>query len=254
MRKINEELIGKDNVKEQATGTEVSDFVTDEPNAEGAQPLRKQRGRSEQTQSALDEQLFDDEGNPEDADSQDVRKFSERFQGEEEIIEDEDIKFKEDTAEQGEYPDLPAAQSEAAQAGEDRDEKVSMRHGRNLNEDRDGASELQEGSTGLVTKPSESQNLPSNEVEGWMENLEFILDIPLQIDVQLGQTKMPLGKVLEISSGSIIKLNKSESDSVELIINGKLVAEGQIVVTDGNALGVQVTSIVNRVERIRSLR
>jgi flagellar motor switch protein FliN/FliY len=87
-----------------------------------------------------------------------------------------------------------------------------------------------------------------------MENLELILDIPLQIDIQLGQTKMPLNEVLELASGSIIKLNKSESDPVELLINGKLVAEGKIVVTEGNILGIQVSSVVNRVERIRSLK
>ncbi|HIE28971.1 TPA: hypothetical protein EYP66_16980 [Candidatus Poribacteria bacterium] len=130
--------------------------------------------------------------------------------------------------------------------------KSGRRH-KNIDKDKNEDVAL-EPQPDFQTAPSESQNLPSNEVNSWMENLEFILDIPLQIDIQLGQTKIPLKEVLELSPGSLIKLNKSESAPVELLINGKLIAEGQIVVTEENTLGVQVTSIVNRVERIRSLR
>ena len=173
----------------------------------------------EQEKNALYDKLFDDESDSED------------FDGEEEVT-DEDV---------AEYTKRAAHKVSAERNEQER--KVSAQKGNNINEDRNNASKPQ---ANFQTAPSEPKN--------WMENLELILDIPLQIDIQLGQTKIPLREVLELSSGSIIKLNKSESDSVELLINGKLVAEGQIVVTNRNTLGVQVTSIVNRVERIRSLR
>jgi len=234
--KINEELIGQDGVKEHPTGTEVSGSVTGEPKAVGVGERSEQilSELAKQTSNSLDEQLFDDEAELEGPDSPGPTKRG--FRSKEE---DEDKELSEYTAEQVEHPD------------EDGDEKIYRRHENNLNEDKSGAPESH---AGFQAAPSESQNLPSNEGKGWMENLEFILDIPLQIDIQLGQTKIPLREVLEISSGSLIKLNKSESAPVELLINGKLIAEGQIVVTDGNTLGVQVTSIVNRVERIQSLR
>jgi flagellar motor switch protein FliN/FliY len=85
-------------------------------------------------------------------------------------------------------------------------------------------------------------------------NLDLVLDIPLAMQVQLGETRMTLREVLKLGVGSLIRLNKSEAESVELYINGKLVATGQIVTTPEGTVGVQVHSIVTRMERIRSLK
>lgn len=85
-------------------------------------------------------------------------------------------------------------------------------------------------------------------------NLDLVMDIPLAIQVQLGETRMTLREVLKLGAGSLIRLNKSESEAVELFVNGKLVATGQIVTTPEGAVGVQVHSIVTRMERIRSIK
>ena len=84
-------------------------------------------------------------------------------------------------------------------------------------------------------------------------NMDILLDVPLSVHVQVGQTRMPLREVLKLGPGSILRLNKNEGDGVELYINGRLIANGQIIQTPEGNLGVEVTSIVNRAERMRSV-
>lgn len=92
------------------------------------------------------------------------------------------------------------------------------------------------------------------EEEALPEHLDLVLDIPLTVQVQLGEARLTLREVLKLGAGSLIRLNKSESEAVELYVNGKLIATGQIVTTPEGTVGVQVHSIVTRLERIRSLR
>jgi flagellar motor switch protein FliN/FliY len=84
-------------------------------------------------------------------------------------------------------------------------------------------------------------------------NMDILLDVPLSVHVQVGQTRMPLREVLKLGPGSILRLNKHEGEGVELYINGRLIANGQIIQTPEGNLGVEVTSIVNRAERMRSV-
>jgi flagellar motor switch protein FliN/FliY len=84
-------------------------------------------------------------------------------------------------------------------------------------------------------------------------NMEILLDVPLAVHVQVGQTRMPLREVLKLGPGSILRLNKNEGDGVELYINGRLIANGQIIQTPEGNIGVEVTSIVTRAERLRSV-
>ncbi len=85
-------------------------------------------------------------------------------------------------------------------------------------------------------------------------NLDFILDVSLEISVQLGQARMSLKEVLELGPGEVVRLDKLDGDPVDLLINNKLIAEGQIVVTENDTLAIQIISIKNRVERIQSLK
>ena len=87
-----------------------------------------------------------------------------------------------------------------------------------------------------------------------MANLDFILDVSLEISVQLGQARMSLKEVLELGPGNVVKLDKLDGDPVNLLINNKLIAEGQIVVAENDTLAIQIISIKNRVERIQSLK
>ena len=85
-------------------------------------------------------------------------------------------------------------------------------------------------------------------------NIDMLLDIPLSIHVRLGETKMALRDVLKLAPGEIIRLNRSEGDGVELYVNGRMIATGQIIQTPEGNIGVEIGSIVTRAERLRSVK
>ncbi|MCH4827641.1 flagellar motor switch phosphatase FliY [Planococcus halocryophilus] len=84
-------------------------------------------------------------------------------------------------------------------------------------------------------------------------NLNLLLDIPLQVTVELGRTKRMVKDILEISQGSIIELDKLAGEPVDILINNKLIAVGEVVVIDEN-FGVRVTDVLSTAERISKLR
>lgn len=83
-------------------------------------------------------------------------------------------------------------------------------------------------------------------------DLELILDIPLDVKVELGQVKMIVNDLLQLSQGSVIDLKKPVGDSVDIYIGDKLIAKGEVVVAD-ETLGIRVTDIASPAERVRSL-
>lgn len=84
------------------------------------------------------------------------------------------------------------------------------------------------------------------------QNLEMLLDVDLELSVSFGHTTLVLQEVLKLSSGSIVELNRSANDPVELLVNDAVVARGEVVVVDGN-YGIRITEVVSPRERIRSL-
>lgn len=84
------------------------------------------------------------------------------------------------------------------------------------------------------------------------KNLELLMDIKLELTVELGRCQLPVKKVLELTRGSIIELDKIAGESVELFANGKHVANGEVVVIEDN-FGLRITSITDPEERIKSL-
>lgn len=84
-------------------------------------------------------------------------------------------------------------------------------------------------------------------------NLDLILDVPLNISVVLGRTKKSIKEILDLSTGSLIELDKLAEEPVEILVNGKKIAFGEVVVVDEN-FGVRITSIVSSAERIKSLK
>lgn len=83
-------------------------------------------------------------------------------------------------------------------------------------------------------------------------NLELLLDIQLPVVVRMGQTDMQMGELLKLTPGAILELNRSADAPVELLVNGKLIAKGEVVVVDGN-FAFRITEIETRAARIRSL-
>ena len=83
-------------------------------------------------------------------------------------------------------------------------------------------------------------------------NLDLIVDIPVRITVELGRTRKTIGEVLNMAPGSVVELEKMAGEPVDVLVNGKLVARGEVVVID-ESFGVRVTEIVSKTERIRSM-
>lgn len=85
------------------------------------------------------------------------------------------------------------------------------------------------------------------------KNIDLILDVPLDISVVLGRTKKNIKDILNLGTGSLIELDKLAEEPVEILVNGKRVAYGEVVVVDEN-FGVRITSIISSEDRIKSLK
>ncbi|CAG7623626.1 flagellar motor switch phosphatase FliY [Paenibacillus allorhizosphaerae] len=94
---------------------------------------------------------------------------------------------------------------------------------------------------------------PSNMSPVEDSNLNLLLDIPLKVTVELGRTNKVIKDILELSLGSIIELDKLAGEPVDILVNNKLIAKGEVVVIDEN-FGVRVTDIVNQWDRIQKLQ
>ena len=83
--------------------------------------------------------------------------------------------------------------------------------------------------------------------------IEFLLDIPLEVSVELGRTKMLINDLLQLGQGSVIELDKLAGDPVEILVNQRLVARGEVVVVN-EKFGIRLTDILSPMERIRKLK
>jgi len=84
------------------------------------------------------------------------------------------------------------------------------------------------------------------------QNMELIKDVPLQVTVRLGKSKMKIKDILELGEGSIVELDKLAGEPVDLLVNGKLVAKGEVVVID-ESFGFRVKDIISPMERINNI-
>jgi flagellar motor switch protein FliN/FliY len=85
-----------------------------------------------------------------------------------------------------------------------------------------------------------------------MKDLDFLLDIPLEISVELGRTKMLINDLLQLGQGSVIELTKLAGEPLEILINQKLIARGEAVVVN-EKFGVRITDIISPMERVKQL-
>jgi flagellar motor switch protein FliN/FliY len=81
--------------------------------------------------------------------------------------------------------------------------------------------------------------------------LDLLLDVELPVSVSFGKTQMPLQQVLKWTSGSIVELESTVNEPVEVVVNNCVIARGEVVVVDGN-YGVRIQQIVSRAERLQS--
>lgn len=101
-------------------------------------------------------------------------------------------------------------------------------------------------------KPAEFTELKKTGVIAAPNNLDFILDIPLEVTVELGRTNMPIYDLLQLGQGSIIELSKMAGEPLEILVNQKLIAKGEVVVVN-EKFGIRLTDVVSPKERIEKL-
>ncbi len=100
----------------------------------------------------------------------------------------------------------------------------------------------------------EEEEKVEEETEGEQgeRELDFILDIPLELSVELGRTRMLVNDLLQLGQGSIIELKKLAGEPLEVYINRKLIARGEVVVVN-EKFGVRLTDVITPIDRVKSL-
>lgn len=86
-----------------------------------------------------------------------------------------------------------------------------------------------------------------------MNNLDFILEVPLQVSVNIGSTRMLIKDLLQLGQGSIIELNKIAGEPMDVLVNDRLIARGEVVVVN-DKFGIRLTDIMNPAERVEQLK
>ncbi len=172
-----------------------------------------------------------------------------------------------EAGEGGEAGGGEAPQEAAPSGGDDLDWEAAFKEAA-AGGDPAAAKQLQEGT---VNPEAEQESGPPPEIEaaesrfsdfgrekegggegGAKPDLDFILDIPLQVSVELGRAKLQIRDLLQLGRGSVIELNKMAGEPAEIYVNNKLMAKGEIVVVN-EKFGVRLTEIISPADRVRSL-
>ena len=131
------------------------------------------------------------------------------------------------------------------------------------NDDRNGADDVATGddwaqalsetggSAGGLANAS-FDDLGEGAVSGETHNLDFLLDIPLEVTVELGRTSMIINNLLQLTQGSVVELNKAAADTVEIYVNHKLLGKGEVIIVN-ERFGVRITEIISQAERIKNM-
>jgi flagellar motor switch protein FliN/FliY len=101
----------------------------------------------------------------------------------------------------------------------------------------------------IDVQPVQYQNFDEGRGSSQKENIGLLMDVPLQITVELGRTQKLIRDILEFAPGSIIELDKLAGEQVDILVNGKIIAKGEVVIID-ESFGVRVTDIVQPSKRI----
>ena len=100
-----------------------------------------------------------------------------------------------------------------------------------------------------ISNSNEFANPDGTQILG---DINFILDIPLEITIELGRTKMVVNELLKLSQGSVIELPKLTGETLEIFANQKLIARGEVVAIN-EKYGVRITEIISPMERLERL-
>lgn len=101
----------------------------------------------------------------------------------------------------------------------------------------------------VSAQPIQFQEFDPTELMQQKENIDLIMDVPLQVTVEMGRTNKKIEEILEFTPGTVIELDKLAGDPIDVLVNGKFVAKGEVVVVDEN-YGIRITDIISVKNRI----
>ena len=110
-------------------------------------------------------------------------------------------------------------------------------------DDIDGDVNAADGMGFDAMEPSAAEDSKESHVERSAADLEAVFDVPVRVSVVLGRTRMPVSSLLRLDTGTVIELDRQVGEAVEIFINDRLVARGEIVLVE-NRLGVTMTEII----------
>lgn len=150
-------------------------------------------------------------------------------------------------------PPAPAAPKEDLGPKKENKEEYSSHFDTKRDNIENGRIQKETNSAPVGVQPVVFQPLEDLSSQKGNSNIDLILDVPLQISVELGKTRRKIQEILELSPGSIIELDKMAGEPVDILVNGKIIANGEVVVID-DTFGVRITDILNPSNRISQLR
>ncbi len=119
----------------------------------------------------------------------------------------------------------------------------------------DWAAALAEQSSASSVAPVGAALFPklaAGSVPGANNDIDMILDIPVQLTVELGRTRIPIKQILQLAQGSVIELDAMAGEPMDVLVNGCLIAQGEVVVVN-EKFGIRLTDVVTPSERLRRM-
>ena len=114
-----------------------------------------------------------------------------------------------------------------------------------------GAAMAEQAEVTPATQPHVFEQFGGGASQGAAHNdLDMIMDIPVQLTVELGRTKMPIKNLLQLAQGSVVELSGLAGEPLDVLINGFLIAQGEVVVVN-DKLGIRLTDVITPSERLR---
>lgn len=124
-----------------------------------------------------------------------------------------------------------------------------------------GVSVEEEADEAAVAETTETQKASFDELKdeghavraGEDVNLDVILDIPVSVSMEIGRTRMPIRNLLQLNQGSVVELDRLAGEPMDVLVNGTLIAHGEVVVVN-EKFGVRLTDIISQAERVKRLK
>ncbi|MDT8428972.1 MAG: flagellar motor switch protein FliN [Pseudomonadales bacterium] len=112
------------------------------------------------------------------------------------------------------------------------------------------AAAMAEGDDSAAASESSGQKSPGN---GQAPDLDVILDIPVRISMEVGSSSITIRNLLQLNQGSVIELDRLAGEALDVLVNGTLIAHGEVVVVN-DKFGIRMTDVISPSERIKKLR